>query len=408
MKRTNALTRIWRANEFSGLVLTTVVLVVLLVGSASLFIDSFLAVRPGDAPKYLQFARAPLSSAAAPSAPFKFRALTPFLVWLLPTSRVVGFAIVNLSALVATGVAFYWYLRELGFAVRKSVGGLVLFVVSPAIAYAITNVVLVDALGYLFLVCALWAAARDDWFLFAIVLAVGVTARQTVLFALPVYLLYRLQIAGFRGAVRAVAAALPASAVLLGLRLFYGFSNDTIAAIVARGVEAQLHKLELSIFYIPYEIYSAFGTLWLLALLYGYRHVVAAPHSDSRERRFNDGFLVAGLLVAPFAFLQPLVARDIARVLFILFPVVIPTALAVIETLARHTAYSLIALAGVAAIAGVIGAVLVLPALAGNVASVSLPVLQFLALVGAVNELVVIGIALDLKLTEKVSEIRRG
>ncbi len=395
MKYADSLARTWRANEFPAIVLTTAVLVALLVGSASLFVDSLLTVRPGDAPKYLRLARAPLSPAAAPSAPFKYRALTPFLVWLLPTSTVVGFAIVNLSGLVATGVAFYYYLRELGFDTRKALAGIVLFVVSPAVAYAVTNLVLVDVLGYLFLVCALWAAARDASLWFALVLAVGVAARETVLFALPVYVLYRLQIAGLRGTVRALAAALPAGAVLLGLRLFYGFSERTLAATVVRGVEAQLHKLELSVFYIPYEVYSAFGTLWLLGLLYGYRHVSAPPPSNSPERRFNDTFLVAGLLVVPFAFLQPLVAKDIARVLFVVFPIVIPAALAAVGTLTRRAAYGFAALAGAAAIVGVVGAVFVLPSLAGNVASVSLPALQFLALVGTANELVVIGVVLD-------------
>ena len=394
MIHANTVAQKWRDNTFLALVLTAASLVLLLIGSASLFVDSFLVVRPGDAPKYFQFARAPLSPPAAPSAPFKFRPLTPFLVWLLPTTPAVGFAIVNLSALGATGVAFYYYLRELAFGVWIAVSGVVLFVLSPAIAYTVTNVVLVDAVGYLFLVCALWAAARDDLILFAGVLAVGITARQTVLFAFPVYVLYRFQIAGVRGAVRALAAALPAGVVLLGVRLFYGFSNETIAAIIARGVGAQLHKLELSIFYIPYEVYSAFGTLWLLALLYSYRHIVTASRFRLQEHQLNHEFLVAGLLVAPGAFLQPLVARDIARVLYLVFPVMIPAGLAAVGTLTRRTLYGFVALAGAAAITGVIGAVLVLPVLAGNVASVSLPVLQFLALVGAANELVLIGVAI--------------
>ena len=387
--------------------LTTAALVALLVASASLFVDSLLVVRPGDAPKYLQLARAPFSPAAAPSAPFTYRALTPFLVWVLPTGPVIGFAVVNLSALVATGVALYYYLRELGFDARKSLAGVVFFVVSPAIAYLVTNLVLVDAVALLLLVCALWAAARDDILLFAFALALGVAAKEAVLFALPVYVLYRLQIVGVRGIVRPFVAALPAGGVLVGLRLFYGFSNDTIGTVVARGVAAQLDKLELSVFYIPYEVYSAFGTLWLFALLYGCFRVLTALRSsksddesdgrvnaDGQERRINSEFLVAGVFVAPLVFLQPLIARDIARVLFVVFPVVIPAALAVVVAFSRRAVVGLVALAGAAAIAGVVGALVVLPALAGNVASVSLSALQFLALVGAANELLVIGVLL--------------
>ena len=378
MNRTERLARTWRKNESLAVCLAVAALLAVLVGVASLFVDPLFTVRPGDAPKYLQLARAPLSPAAAPSAPFKFRALTPLLVWLLPTTPVTGFAVVTLSALAATGVVLYHYLRDLGFGMGKSLAGVVFFVASPAIAYLVTNVVLVDALAYLFLVSALWAAARDEWVRFAALLAVGVAAKEIVLFALPVYVLYRLQREGLRGAVRALAAGVPAAGMLLALRLFYDFSNDTLAAIVARGVEAQLHKLALSVFYIPYEVYSAFGVLWLLAVFSAWRT--------------DDEFLRAGLVVTPLAFLQPLIARDIARVLFVVFPVVIPAALAAIRTLGKRERWAFLALSGAAAIAGVFGALVVLPALAGNVASVSLPALQFLALVGAANELVLIGV----------------
>lgn len=381
MTFTARLARMWRANEFTAVIIATLALLSFLVGAASLFVDTLFVVRPGDAPKYLQLARAPLSPGTAPSAPFKFRALTPFFVWLLPTNPVAGFAIVTLSALAATGVTLHYYLRDFGFGPRRAFAGVVLFVISPAIAYLTTNVVLVDALAYLFLVGALWAAARDDVLLFALTLAVGVAAKEIVLFALPVYVLYRLQRGGLRGTGRALVAGVPAGAMLVALRLFYGVSNDTLAAIVERGVEAQLDKLALSVFYIPYEVYSAFGTLWVLALLAAWRT--------------DDDFLRAGLLVAPLAFLQPLVARDIARVLFVVFPVVIPAALAAIGELEHRETVALVAFALAAAAAGTIGALFVLPALAGNVASVSLPALQFLALVGAANELLIVGVLLD-------------
>lgn len=381
MKRTDRLARTWQEWELPAVVFTTVILVALLVGVASLFVDPLFTVRPGDAPKYLQFARAPLSPTSVPSAPFKFRALTPLLVWLLPTNTVTGFAVVNLGALVATGVVFYYYLGAMGFGTRKALAGVVFLSISPAVAYAVTNVVLVDALAYLFLVSALWAAARDAWARFALVLAIGVAAKEVVLFALPVYVLYRGRTVGLRGAGRAFVAGLPAAGVMFGLRLFYGVSNDTLSAIVERGVAAQLDKLALSVFYIPYEVYSAFGTLWLLAFL--------------ETWRTDDEFLRAGLLVVPFAFLQPLVARDIARVLFVTFPIVIPAALTTIETLGRRERLAFASLAVAAAVAGVVGALVVLPALAGNVTSVSLPALQFLALVGAASELAVVGVLFD-------------
>jgi hypothetical protein len=367
--------RVWRTYELPAVALATGALVLGLLAFASLFVDSFLLVRPGDAQEYMELARAPLSPAMAPHAPFKYRVLAPFLVWFLPTEPVVGFALLTLSALWATGVVFYYYLRELGFDSQGAVAGLVLFIVSPAIAYHITNVVLVDAVAYLFLVGALWAAARNDLFVFAVVLAVGVAAKAVVLFALPIYALFRLRATGSWGFVRTLVAGLPAGAVLLGLRLYYGFGGE-LAARIQRGIAAQLEKLALSVFYLPYEVYSVFGTLWLLALLC--------------SRRIKSKFLQAGLLVAPLAFLQPLIARDVARVLFIIFPIVIPAALSVFDGVSRRITVGVSALAGAAAIAGIVGAFIVLPVLAGNVVSVSLPTLQFLALVAAVNELAVI------------------
>ena len=253
-----------------------------------------------------------------PSAPFRYRVVTPILAWLLPTSRLVGFAVVNVSALIAAGTVSYAYLRDLGFGVRRAAFGLALFVISPAVAYLSTNLVLVDGVTMFMLACVFWAAYRDRLLVFAALLALGVATKESVLFALPIYGLYCLQRRGIRGVVRPIVAAIPAGLMYVGLRVFYGFSDDTLSAIIARGVGAQLDKLAMSVFYIPYEVYSAFGTLWVLAALYGVVTLPKVARSGRVDRQ--TAFLAAGIAVVPLAFLQPLIARNITRVLFIAFP----------------------------------------------------------------------------------------
>ncbi|EMA38394.1 hypothetical protein [Halococcus hamelinensis] len=388
MSSRQSVANVWRDHELPAAILASATLVGLVVAGASLLVDPLLVVRPGDAPKYFQIARAPFDATDVPSAPFRYRVVTPTLAWLLPTSRLTGFAVVNLSALTAAGVVGYAYLRDLGFGVRRAAFGLALFVVSPAVAYLSTNLVLVDGVTMFMLACVFWAAYRDRLLVFALLLALGVATKESVLFALPIYGLYCLQRRGVRGVVRPIAAAIPAGVMYLGLRVFYGFSGDTLGAIVARGVGAQLDKFAMSVFYIPYEVYSAFGTLWVLAALYGVVTLPKVVRERSVDRR--TAFLAAGIAVVPLAFLQPLIARNITRVLFIAFPVVIPTALLGIESLSRRLRLAFCGFAALAGLAGIAGALVVLPSLAGSVESVSLPAIQYLALVGAANELVVI------------------
>ena len=73
-----------------------------------------------------------------------------------------------------------------------------------------------------------------------------------------------------------------------------------------------LHDLSRHKFYIPYGFYLPFGTSLIIAFL--------------NIKKIDNGFLKKSLYVLPFVFAQLLLA-DIARMIFLAFPIIIPISL---------------------------------------------------------------------------------
>lgn len=369
-------TRVWYRYELVSITLFAAIGTAALVGLALALIDPVFVIRPGDAQTYVELARAPFE---AVSAPFTYRILTPLLVYLLPTSAVAGFTIVNLTGIVATTVVFYYYLREFGLSLGVRIAGVAMLLLSPMLAYTVINIGLTDVLGFLFLALCLYAAKTDHHLLFASSLFVGVLARETVLLAVPVYLLYVWWKGEPSEITKVLADTVPAAAAFWYVRLVYGLEGYLTIESVMQTISAHMTKLETSLFYLPYEIYSVFGTFWLVAVL--------------AARRIDDTFLKAGLYVFPLVFLQPLIARDIARVLFIGFPIVIPASLVLVSQeglLSGRWKQAIVAVSGVSVVAGLIGVVFVLPALAEFIVSIDVGELQYLAVTKIAHEAVIV------------------
>lgn len=364
-----------RREEFARVVLAVSSVTALVVTLNALLVDSLFPMRPGDATHYVALASNPLE---AVGYPFTYRPLTPALVHLLPTSIETGFIVVNLLGIVATGVAFVYYLRAIGFTERLSYFGMGLLLLSPMLVYNVVNVYLVDVLSYLFTVLALYAIVTHNDRLLAVSLVLGVLSKETALIAVPVYLLYRWRLEGRTTLRRAIPVVAPAAMTFVAIRLFYGLSSYFSLATIQGGIAAQLTKIQTSVFYLPAEVASVFGTLWLAGLL--------------GARRTDSDFLEVAMLVLPLTFLQVLVAKDTARVLFVGFPLVIPAALVCFQSpLPRRTLAVIGGLSIGAAIVGIVGVVFVLPAMAGNLLSVSIDGLTFLAVTKILHELLIAG-----------------
>jgi hypothetical protein len=154
-------------------------------------------------------------------APYGWRVLAPALVWAMPFEPQLGFQIVSIAAVWGTGVAVWVLLRRLGFLPELAIAGLLLyFALGYATKWTLFDFWLTDPLAFLLATCAVLFAlsGRDVWF--AVCLAVGVLAKESVIFVAP--LAYTLRVRRPwepAQALRTLAATLPAIGVLIGLHL---------------------------------------------------------------------------------------------------------------------------------------------------------------------------------------------
>jgi hypothetical protein len=265
-----------------------------------------------DTRHYVQMARDPTY---LPRVPYAFRVLTPGLVHLLPLETLAGFTLVTFVALWLCAGALYCYCRALGIDRRASAAVTCLMVGSGATVRLLTTPTYVDAASYLFTLLALLALRFRKPRRFALVLAVGVLNRETILLLLPVYLLQ------LRAAGRLNRQALPRLALVFGLPLL---TLGTVVAlrlltggILETGLEPLRTKPRTFEQNIPSpqdlaDIYSVFGVAWLLALG-GWRRA--------------SGLLRRSAVYALLIVLQLAVSRgDESRNLSHLLPVVLPLA----------------------------------------------------------------------------------
>ena len=289
----------------AGLTLLGLLVVLLVVTERS-------GLEKDDTRHYVQMARDP---AYLPRVPYAFRVLTPGIVHLLPFETLAGFTLVTLIALWLSAIALHTYCRALGIDRLASAAVTSLMVGSGATVRLLTTPTYVDALSYLFTVLALLALQLRKPRRFALVLAIGVLNRETILLLLPVYLLQ------LRAAGRLNRGALPRLALVCGLPLL------TLGVVVAvkllaggvleSGLEPLRTKPRTFEQNVPSpqdlaDIYSVFGAAWLLALL-GWRRA--------------SGLLRRSGLYAALIVLQLGVSRgDESRNLSHLLPVVLPLA----------------------------------------------------------------------------------
>ena len=265
-------------------------------------------------------------------APYGWRVLAPAIAWTSPFGVQWSFEVLTFVAIWVTGVVIWLVCVRLGFDTRLAVGGMLLyFALGFATKWLVFDFWLTDQLAILAAAVAVLLALRGRTVAFAVCLAVGVMAKESVIFAAP--LLYTLQARRKWDpelALRTVAAALPAVGVLVTLHLGIAEMNarpyprEIEAVIRASRIRhytyvSVLHQTVLRRYHhMGRTLTGAIGAFGLLVPLLSIYGLVRS----SRARSF-------GLRVLPFlvlVYVQLLFAYNTERLLVLAAPVVIPLA----------------------------------------------------------------------------------
>ncbi|MGH9029603.1 MAG: hypothetical protein ACRDV4_08325, partial [Acidimicrobiales bacterium] len=266
-----------------------------------------------DAGDYMRLAQHPLRFTRAP---FGFRVLTPWIVWLSHANPSYFFAAVTIVSLAVASALLYMYLLEL-YSGGVAMFGTALFVVSPTTLIELKNPVDVDALFLAMMVLAFLALVRRRWWVLGVALVIGTLDKESMLFVLlPVLLVglldYRLR--PWRRWVALVAAPLffyalihYTTLVFNPLPTSYNYFSSANISFVFRAQHVINGNSDG--FSFLWSMIDTFGALWLLAAM--------NFSKASRHVRRTTIFMIP-------VFLTVLLATDWARMLAVGFIVIIP------------------------------------------------------------------------------------
>jgi hypothetical protein len=253
-------------------------------------------------------------------APWGFRVLTPLIVHLLHLGNKLGFDVVTVCALALTATLMQDYLRHF-VTPKKALVGTAMFVGSSFAVFAAANPWLVDPLGGLTIIAALYAARRDKWIWLLPILPLSFAARESA-FALIVFALGPIVVvdrsAGWkaRGTSLGVGIALTvALIVILQSTLFFrtlapqSHKAFSLHDMVQR--QLQNSALGFGIRGIIALFVLSWGALWI-AFVIGWK-------------RSHMWVKLTGVMLLPIAG-SVLVATDGVRMLSYMFPVLIAVA----------------------------------------------------------------------------------
>ncbi len=340
---------------------------------------------PSDHHKYIRMAQEGLFRFQI--APYSWRIAVPFLCGALPLDTTRAFLLVTMLSIWLTGVAVFWLVRSdplaRGPGAREALGAasswatnptpaaylvlMLYFTMSWVVRFDLYDFWLPDAAAALFTVLALQAAMDRRPLRLAILLAIGVTIRESVIFVAPVYWswnagraaadsrpdrrpdrrfgrlaasLARLAPARLRLPAGTLALAVPAIAILAALRLGLPDLNGTAASA---GMPERLTRIGPGVpVYGPLAGFADLlqsrlaGLSPKQILIYLVRPFGVAPFALALLGL--PGRWRAALRLLPFVLLvyaQLLVARNDDRLLALAFPAVLLLATGGIERIAR-------------------------------------------------------------------------
>lgn len=271
-----------------------------------IFVNGFAKIMTYDALFYFNMSYAPFNVTIAP---YMYRMLTPFLVYVFPFNHMIGFLLVNLTSLFLTALLFYYYLKKLNFNRIHSFTGVFMFLLSSTVIFSMYDIVLVDFMSFLFFLLAFYALLCKNDKIYLVALILGILNKETILFTIPLYFLLKLECNSLLESLKCtVKIALIPVMLFLGIRYYFGFTSYFSLITIK---ETLLYIVQADTLFV--NPYITFGTLWIISL-YNIQFV-------------KNTFLKKSLYILPFIFIQALVATDIFRVLFIAFPIIIPISL---------------------------------------------------------------------------------
>jgi hypothetical protein len=154
-------------------------------------------------------------------APFGWRPLAPSIARLLPVDLQVGFYSITFISLWLTAVAVYFLARVLGFSQPLATIGMLMFLsMGWATKFNLYDFWLTDPLAFLFITTATIFIITGRDVTLAFLLAVGVLAKESVFFVVPLYYgFHARRLLDGPAALRTIAVAVPCVAVLAALRI---------------------------------------------------------------------------------------------------------------------------------------------------------------------------------------------
>ncbi len=287
-------------------------------------------------------------------APWCWRILVPLTVRLLPFSTVAGFQLIAFVSLWAAGIGTYFICRKLGFRPEVAMLGVLLFFgLSFAARWNVYDFWLTDAMAFALLAASMAFLLSGRDVAFAVCLGLGVLAKESVIFALPLYYMFRRDrpLDG-RAAVRMLLVGLPAITVLVAVR--FGIpawnSNFSYTHSLPKPIAANARTLPDYSFLavargaISERLASLGSTVVRTVSAYGLLVGILPFLGGRRALRMAATFSPFLALV----YAQLLFALNTERLLVLAFPAVIPLALCGVENL-RDRGVSFGALAATAA-----------------------------------------------------------
>lgn len=254
----------------------------------------------GDALSYVSMAE---HGPTAAIAPFRYRALVPFLASLIPLPAPTSLLMLSVASLVAFYLLTLATSMRLGASAPVAFGALVAVFFTFWHQYNFHNPYLTDAFQLAMLAAMVYALVIDSWSLFAAASVLAVSARETSIVFVPAWFLLK-----DKG--RGAAILLGSVAALMAPRIWYADGTPLVESM-GRAYRASGGSDRFP-WVFARRVYDAYGLFWW---------VIGASVLLSLRRAV---LIVSFALLFVGALLASIIAVDTGRMFEMLAPVIVP------------------------------------------------------------------------------------